>query len=145
MTRLILALGLAAVLTGCADKAAQTPTSPSIPDISVNRASRTFAGTLAVRDMQYYSFTVPQDSGVFVTLASVTTTDSREATAIGVGVGLGVPRGTECVLSTRLVATSDLSPQIREYTRQGVWCVSVFDPGTLTQAVRFAVRIGYYE
>lgn len=145
MTRLILALGLAVTLAGCGDDATQTPTSPSTPEISVDSTSRLFSGTLAVRDTQFYSFTLPQDSSVFVMLASVTSTDNREATGIGLGVGLGVPRGTECVLTSRVVATSALTPQIWEFRPQGVRCVSVFDPGTLPQAVRYAVRIGYYQ
>lgn len=144
MTRLILALGVAVMLTGCGDDA-QTPTSPSIPEISVDSTSRLFSGTLTARDAQFYSFTLPQDSGVFVTLASVTTADNREATGVSLGVGLGVPRGTECVLSARVVATSALTPQIREFTNQGVRCVSVFDPGALQAPVRYAVRIGYYQ
>lgn len=145
MTRLIIALGFAVMLTGCGDDAAQTPTSPTVPEISVDSTSRLFAGTLAAQDAQFYSFTLPQDSGVFVTLASVTTTDNREATGVSLGVGLGVPRGTECVMSTRVVSTSALTPQIREFTNQGVRCVAVFDPGTLQTPVRYAVRIGYYQ
>lgn len=145
MTRLTLVLGLAVVLTGCGDDAVQTPTSASPAPGLVASASRLFAGTLARRDTQFYSFTVPQESGVFVTLASVTTTDNREATNIALGVGLGVPRGTECVLSTRVETTAALTPQIQEITKQGVRCVAVFDPGTLPHAVRYAVRIGYYR
>ncbi len=143
--RLILALGLAVTVTGCGDDAVQTPTSPSAPAISVDSASRLFSGTLTAGDAQFYSLTLPQNSGVFVTLASVTTTDNREATGTALALGLGVPRGTECVVSTRVVTTSALTPQIREFINQGVHCVSVADPGTLPAAVRFAVRIGYYQ
>ena len=145
MTRRILALALAATLCACGDDTAVTPTSPSIPESSVSSTARVFTGTLGVRDSQYYSFTLPQDSGVFVTLASVTTTESREAAAIGLAVGLGVPRGTDCVVSVRVVTTAALTPQIREWTAQGVRCVAVSDPGTLGGEVRYAVRIGYYQ
>ena len=143
--RLILALGLAVTMAGCGADAVQTPTSPSVPENSVDSTSRLFSGTLTARDAQFYSFTLPQNSGVFVTLASVTTTDNREATGTALSLGLGVPRGTECVVSTRVVTTSALTPQIREYTNQGVHCVSVADPGTLPAAVRYAVRIEYYR
>lgn len=142
MTRQIFALALAVTLSGCGNDA--TPTSAT-PANTVSSVTRLFAGTLASGDAQFYSVTLPQDSGIFVTLASVTGTDSRDATATPLGVGLGVPRGTECVMSTRVVAAAALTPQIREYTRQGVWCVAVFDPGTLPAPVRFAVRIGYFR
>ena len=153
MTRLHLALGLAATVVGCGKDAA-TPTSASTTSTSTTSASTTttstsatrlFSGTLTARDTQYYSFTLPQDSGIFVTLASVTTTDSRDATSVSLGIGLGVPRGTECVMNTRAVATSALTPQIREITPAGVRCVAVYDPGTLPGPVRYAVRIGYFQ
>lgn len=145
MTRLILALGLAVICVGCGDNAATTPTAPTIPEVSVDSAARLFSGTLVRGDTQYYSFTLPQESGVFVTLASVTSTDQRDATAVSVGIGLGVPRGMECVLSSRLVTPAALSPQLQVITPPGVRCVAVFDPGTLTAPVRYAVRIGYYR
>ena len=145
MTRLILALGLAVICVGCGDDAATTPTSPTTPELSVDSAARLFSGTLARGDTQYYSFTLPQESGVFVTLASVTSTDQRDATAVSVGVGLGVPRGTECVLTARVVTPAALTPQLRAITPPGVRCVAVFDPGTLPAPVRYAVRIGYYR
>lgn len=145
MTRLILALGLVATCAGCGDDAAATPTSPSIPEVSVDSTTRLFSGTLARGDAQFYSFTLPQESGVFVTLASVTTTDLRDATVVSVGVGLGVPRGTECVLTARVVTPAALTPQLQVITPPGVRCVAVFDPGTLTAPVRYAVRIGYYR
>lgn len=141
----MLALGLAVLGVGCGDDAATTPTSPSIPVVSVDSAARLFSGTLARGDTQYYSFTLPQESGVFVTLASVTATDQRDATAVSLGVGLGVPRGTECVLTTRVVTPAALTPQLRAITPPGVRCVAVFDPGTLPAPVRYAVRIGYYR
>lgn len=142
MTRLILALGLAVTVTGCGDNA--TPTSAT-PSATVNSATRVFSGTLTTGDAQFYSFTLPQASGVFVTLASVTGTDSRDATTTPLGVGLGVPRGTECVMSTRIVTAAALTPQISEFTSPGVRCVAVFDPGKLPVSVRFAVRIGYFR
>lgn len=145
MTRLILALGLAVICVGCGDDAATTPTSPTTPELSVDSAARLFSGTLARGDTQYYSFTLPQESGVFVTLASVTSTDQRDATTVSVGVGLGVPRGTECVLAARVVTPAALTPQLRAITPPGVRCVAVFDPGTLPAPVRYAVRIGYYQ
>lgn len=145
MTRLLCVLGLAAALAGCGKDSTATATSPSAPDDLVNGASRLFAGTLAGGESAFYSFTVAQNSGVFVTLASVTGLDTRDATATPLRIGLGVPRGTGCQLTTSVVAAPALTPQIREYLGQGVRCVSVTDPGTLTSSVRFAVRIGYFQ
>ncbi len=142
--RFLLALGLAAGLAGCGDDATTTVTSAS-PVPAVNGASRLFTGTLTAGETQFYSFTLPQNSGVFVTLASVTGVDSREASTVELGLGLGVPRGTDCVASRRVVVTSALTPQLSEYTPQGVRCVLVSAPVGLNAPVRYAVRIGYFQ
>lgn len=139
----VLVLGLGLGAAGCGKDAA-TPTSASSTG-AVSATTRLFTGTLAQKDTQYYSFTVPQDSGVFLTLASVTTVNGREADTSGLGLGLGVPRGTGCQLSTRGVMVPGLAAQLREWTSAGVHCVAVYDPGTLTGPRAFAVRIGYYQ
>lgn len=145
MTRLLLVIGLALSTVACGDDPVATSTSATVPDELVTSASRLFTGTLAARETWFYSFTVPQASGVFITLASVTAVDGRDATATPLRIGLGVPRGTECATDSTLVATPALTPQVRQYSPPGVRCVSVADPGTLGAPVRFAVRIGYFQ
>jgi hypothetical protein len=144
-TRLLLALGLAVSVTACGDDPVATATSATVPEDLVSGVSRLFTGTLAARETWFYSFTVPQASGVFITLASVTATDGRDATATPLQVGLGVPRGTGCATDSTVVATPALTPHLRQYVSAGVRCVSVADPGTLGSPVRFAVRIGYFQ
>jgi hypothetical protein len=142
-------IGLAAMLAmvagGCGSDGAGTPTSPTTPEAAVDATTRLFTGTLSPRGAAFYSFTVPQDSGVFLTLASVVPTGARAASAAPVGLGLGVPRGTGCAVTTHVVAQADLAAQIREWRRQGVHCAAVFDPGTLAGELTFAVRIGYFQ
>ena len=144
--RLSLLFVLIALLTAaaCGDDAT-TPTSPSIPEISVDRASRLFSGTLSPRGSTFYSFTVPQDSGVFLTLASLTPTSGRGTVETPVDLGIGTPRGTGCAAAQTIATTADLAAQISAWRRAGVHCVSVSDPGRLTGDVAFAVRIGYFE
>jgi hypothetical protein len=116
-----------------------------VPEELVDANARVFTGTLAAQESAFYSFTLPQASGVFVTLASVTGLDTREGTSTPLRLGLGVPRGTGCALTSSTVAAPALTPQIREYLAPGVRCVSVTDPGRLPAPVRFAVRIGYFQ
>lgn len=145
MTRLLLVLGLSALCAGCGDDPVATSTSASVPDDLAASSTRLFSGTLARGDSAFYSFTLGQNSGVFVTLASVTGPTAPDALATPLRIGLGVPRGTGCAVTTSAVVTPALTPQIREYTSRGVRCVSIGDPGTLTSSVRFAVRIGYFQ
>lgn len=145
MTRLLIAIGIAAVAAACGDDPVPTSTGPSVPDDLVSSASRLFTGTLAARETWFYSFTVPQASGVFITLASVTAVDGRDAAATPLRLGLGVPRGTGCATDSTMVVTPALTPQLRQYVSQGVRCVAVADPGTVSAPVRFAIRIGYFQ
>lgn len=145
MTRLVLVLGLATMVAGCGDDPVATPTSASVPAGLVNNVTRLFTGTLARNESAFYSFTLNQTSGVFVTLASVTGVDARDATTTPLRLGLGVPRGTGCAVTTSVVVAPALTPQIQEYAAQGVRCVSVGDPGTVSSNVRYAVRIGYFR
>lgn len=141
---LLVACVVLAAVAGACGSDSTTPTSASSAD-TVDAAVRTFVGTLDPKGTQYYSFTVAQDSGVFVTLSSVTAVGGRTAEATPLGIGLGVPRGTSCELSTRAVVTPGLAAQLRQWTTAGVYCVAVYDPGTLPSAKAFAVRIGYYQ
>jgi hypothetical protein len=122
-----------------------TPTSPTTPDAAVEATTRLFTGTLSAGGAQYYSFTVPQESGVFITLASLTSSEGRGSSNERIGLALGVPRGTRCAASARVVTGAALAAQIREWSTKGVHCVAVDDPGTLTSDVMFAVRIGYFQ
>ncbi len=139
---MVLAASIAAA--GCGDDAV-TPTSPTIPAESVDSTSRLFTGTLAPRGTAFFSFTVAQDSGVFLTLASVTPASGRGAVQTPLDLGLGVPRGTGCAVTRAVTASADLAAQIREWRAAGVHCVSVSDAGRLAADVAFAVRIGYCQ
>lgn len=137
-------LAMCVTAAGCGADAV-TPTSPTAPAESVDSTSRLFTGTLAPRGTAFFSFTVAQDSGVFLTLASVTPTSGRGAVPMPLDLGLGVPRGTGCAVTRTITASADLAAQIREWRTAGVHCVSVSDAGRLAADVAFAVRIGYYQ
>jgi hypothetical protein len=144
--RLALPILVAATLAAgaCGDDPA-TPTSASVPDESLDTATRLFAGTLSPRGAAFYSFTMPQDSEVSLTLASVAPTSGRGAIATPLTLGLGVPRGTGCAVTTLAVVAADLAAQIRESRTAGVHCASLADTGNLAGDIAFAVRIGYLQ
>jgi hypothetical protein len=122
-----------------------TPTSPSMPEGSVDSVSRLFTGTLSPRGSTFFSFTTQQDAGVFLTLASLAPTSGRGTVQTPVDLGLGTPRGTGCAVTRTVSTTADLAAQIRAWRSAGVHCVSLSDAGRLTGDVAFAVRIGYFE
>lgn len=136
---------LATIAAGCGDDDPATPTSPTVPEESVDATTRLFTGTLSPRGTVFYSFTVPQASGVRLTLASLTDTSGRRARDERLTLGLGVPRGTGCAVTSTVTTAADLAAQINEWRAAGVHCASLADPGVLATDVAYAVRIGYYQ
>jgi hypothetical protein len=132
---------LAVVLAGVAcGNSNPTPTSPSTPAA----ITEMFRGTLQPNGSSFYAFTSQTDGDVSVTLASV-----REGSPLTVildptlDLGLGTPAGTGCALDTELETAPALSAQIVYGMKTGVHCVEVSDPGSLTGAVTFLIRIVY--
>jgi hypothetical protein len=97
----------------------------------------TFAGTLAVKGSNIFSFTVSSAGSVSVTLSSFGTAGAAA------GLGVGTPSGTtECTIATSTpTATASSSPQISVSLAAGTYCVEVFDVGNLAAASTFAIQV----
>lgn len=128
---------LGALGAGCS-KAPDTAPSSSTPATS----TEIFVGTLEVGGSNLYGFNVVQAGTVTVTLASVTAGALSQPTGGTVGVGVGTPPSeTECTLAVSSNLRAALTAQLSTSMTTGVKCLQVFDPGTLTGSVNFAVRI----
>jgi hypothetical protein len=145
MMRAIVPLLVAAALTGgtIACGAAGTPVSPS----AIEEASLVhdlFSGTLPRGGLRSFAFTAPSSSAVSAMLASLATSASPSAADLRVGLGLGVPQGTGCAIRESLVTGPALTAQLRGLVPPGIHCVAIYDTGTLTEPVSFAIRITHY-
>ena len=80
---------------------------------------------------------------VNVTLASVTTTTTPGSSVnVPLGVGLGSPLATDCNLTNQTTTGPALTPQlVGSNFSPAIYCVRVFDVGSLTIPINFAVRI----
>lgn len=133
------------VATIFVSSACNTTTAPDIEESSVTPAemlTQTFAGTLDPKDTRFYSIQVGQEGAVSVTLAALQSPGGAALTT-PIGIGIGVPKGTGCVRSSSLVTPPGLSAQLTVILNPGTYCVAVYDSGTLTSAVNFAMRIRY--
>lgn len=129
--------GLLAVLSsGCSPLG---PTSPSTGLPNPTIAVENFSGTLPVKGMVYYSFSVVDGGTTYLTLLSVK--EGGVDTEALITIGLGTPRGTSCVASNVLSVKSGGSPQVSGTTNRGVHCAIVFDPGNLTKDATFSLNI----
>lgn len=121
---------------GCGD----IPTAPTDTMTATAPTSTTYASTLDVQGVRFYSFTVFAEGAVTVMLASVTSTTNGVPADVPLHVSIGVPAGTNCSPMQSAVLSSALLTQLTQTVAPGIYCIRLADAGQLTAPVRFAVR-----
>jgi hypothetical protein len=139
--RALSVIAAALFATACGSDGVETPTSSS--PAQPTATTITFAGSLEVGASRFYSFTAATGGAVSVMLASVASQSGGVPLPTSLGVGVGVPSGTGCALMQLVSAQPGLNAQLQHTINQGVHCVSVFDEGTMTTPVYFAVRFSH--
>jgi hypothetical protein len=126
---LVTGISAAIMLASCGSDN-NTPTTPSKPSgpMTENWSSVVAPGGESTR-----SFTVNSAGTVVVTLTAGPT--------VGLGVGLPRTSGGGCRLGVSVNASPDTMPQINTQADAGQYCVQVYDLGTLTDPIGFAVKI----
>jgi Bacterial pre-peptidase C-terminal domain len=124
-----------------------TPTSPTTTTSTTTSALaeakvfESFTGTLPVGGFRFFSFDVPENGSVTITLDRVG--GGSVPTTVWVGLGVGVPDGTDCPTTTSLNTQSGGGPHISTTLTPGTYCARVYDIGNLGAAAPFAVTIGH--
>jgi hypothetical protein len=132
MTRARLAISLFALAaTACGSKS--TPTTPTTTS---GATSETWSGVVAPNGQSSRSFTVNASGTITVTLTAAGTT-------LGLGVGLPRVTGGGCRLGVSVTASPGTTPQINTQAEAGQYCVQVYDLGTITDPVGFALKIDH--
>jgi hypothetical protein len=134
-------LAAAACDTQSADNSATTPTVPTAPTIT----EPAFTGTLhAGGAPQILTFNVTAVGPLTVTLNS-----AGPPANVSVGLSIGNPTfstaGTVCSpIATQIAVAGVGAPQINgTVSSTGGYCLTVFDPGTLTADVTFSVTVAH--
>jgi hypothetical protein len=123
----VMALSAAMMLAGCGSD--NTPTTPSTSKtMTENWSSVVAPGGASTR-----SFTVSSAGAIVVTLTAGPT--------VGLGVGLPRTSGGGCRLGVSVNASPGTTPQINTQADAGQYCVQVYDLGTLTDPIGFALKI----
>ena len=113
------------------DKTPTTPTNTS------GTRSETWSSTVAPGGQSSRSFTLDASGTINVTLTAA------GAAALGLGVGLPRTTGGGCRLGVSVNASAGTTPQISTAADAGQYCVEVYDLGTITDPVGFAVKIDH--
>ena len=146
-SRLFVCAAVLVLAAACSEPQFSIPTSPSSDSTSTTTTvtatdPQTFSGTLAMREQRFYSFTVPSTRTVRVTLEQLQDGVGM-ASAATLVLGLGVPSGTGCAMLREVAARSSGAPHLEESLTAGIYCTQLTDPGNLTEAVVFSVRIEF--
>ncbi len=124
---------LAMALAACGNKTT-TPTSPSTTTAA---GPENWSSVLAPGGASSRSFTVNAAGTVNVTMTNA------GGNVIGLGVGLPRTTGGGCRLGVAVNVAAGSSPQITTSADAGQYCVQVFDLGTLTDPIPFAIKIDH--
>ena len=127
------AFALVAILAAACGGGTSTATSPSAP---TRPAVENWSSVLAPGGTSSRSFTVEAAGTISVTMSSAGAT-------LGLGVGLPRVTGGGCRLGVSVTTGGGSTPQIATQADAGQYCVQVFDLGTLTDPVPFAVKIDH--
>ena len=136
---LVTATALALAVAACGGSDNTTSTAPTV---TVGPQTALFEGKLPVGGSSFYSFNVSATGNTNVMLASVTTSTAPAATTgVVLGLGIGTPLGTDCVVTSAVLASAALQSPLVSNLTPGIYCVRLYDVGNMTVPVNFAVRI----
>jgi hypothetical protein len=127
----VLLLPLAGCDNGPSTTDTTTPTSPTTSPVTESFSSQLFVGGTSSR-----SFTAATAGTATVTLVSAGTSTTK------VGFGIGVPDvlGSGC-LFTRSSDAASAGTSFSLPVDAGIYCVRIFDTGTLTSNITFSITI----
>ncbi len=135
------AAAIAATACGGASASSSTTTTSPTPVAADATTSETFATTLSAGDGIFYSFSIAVYGNVAVTLTGVSGADLPEDLTLGVGIGR--PSGTSCTTSTAISTGPGTVAQLTGTYGPGVFCVRIYDNGTLTGPVRVSATVAH--
>jgi len=132
---LVAAIAMAALVlasAGCDDAA--TATSPT----TTSPVTETFSGQFVPGGSAARAFTAASPGS-----ASITLTQVGPPAGLEVGLGVGIPQasGSGCYLTQSVQTGASSSPQLTVPVDAGVYCVRVYDLGTLTSPTAFTLTI----
>jgi hypothetical protein len=122
---------MAALVAGCGDNTTSTtPSNTSTP------MSETWSSVVAPGGQSSRTFTVNSSGTINITLTAAGAT---------LGLGIGLPRitGGGCRLGVSVNTSAGATPQLTTAADAGQYCVQVYDLGTLTDPVGFALKIDH--
>jgi hypothetical protein len=149
MKRLFPAVAAALFAAACSSDIASTPTPTQPPSFAPPTVVETFTGTLSILGTDSHRFEVPVPGEVDVTLTKIapaTETSAVPAPDTTLLLSVGLPSTTtigQCATVQSTRATAGPTPQIKGHALTGGFCVSLTDPGNLTDSISYTVTVAH--
>jgi hypothetical protein len=129
--RLGIIVCIAIALAGCADTFITSPTPTAATTDPNTFTNQVLPGGSASRELL-----LTAAGQISATLTSTT------PAGMVLGVGIGIPRANnQCALSSAITTAAGVSARIAMAADAGLYCVKVYDSGTLTAPLDFTVSI----
>jgi hypothetical protein len=133
-------VALASAVSACGGS--NSSSTSTAPTVTATPQPELFEGSLNVGGSAFFSFNVQATGDADVMLASVTTSPAPgTSTNVVLGMAIGSPLGTDCIISTSVLASAALQSPLVSNLTAGTYCVRVYDVGNMTAPVNFAIRI----
>jgi hypothetical protein len=122
--------------TGC-DEPPTSTTPSNNPGVTIE----SFSGTLVKGGSAFYSFVVPVEGSVSLTLLTLTIAGQPSTQAVTMGIG--IPGGTTCRANAMVSVTAGPTPQVSNSNLlPAIYCAIVSDPNSeLTADAAFSINI----
>ena len=135
---------LAVAASGCGGNSTTAPSGTSTTPTTTVAAptiSETWTSVLPVGGFKFFSFGIPSNGTVNITLTSVG--GQFVPSTVQLGIGIGTPEGTDCTTTQTTTAAAGSTAQISTTETAGVYCVRIYDVGNLFAPANFAVQIDH--
>ena len=130
----------ALVLAACSKDATSTTTSPT-PTPAAATITESFTAPVGIGGGIVYSFNFVAYGNMSITLTGITGGGLPDGQTLGLGVGR--PGATGCTTTNSVAATPSDTAQLTGAYGPGIYCVRVYDTGSLTGPITVAVTVAH--
>ena len=127
-------------LAGCHKNSTSTTTSPT-PTPAAATITESFTSPIGVGGGIFYSFNFVAYGNTNITLTGITGDGLPDGQTLGLGVGR--PGASGCTTTSTVAATPGDTAQLTGTYGPGIYCVRVYDTGSLTGPITVAVTVAH--
>lgn len=127
-------------LAGCGKDSTSTTTSPT-PTPAAATITESFTAPIGIGGAIFYSFNFVAYGNTNITLTGVAGGGLPDGQTLGMGVGR--PGATGCTTISTVAATPSDTAQLTGTYGPGIYCVRVYDTGSLTGPITVAVTVAH--